>query len=156
MIYTKKRGKMKKISNQVIFLVLILAVIATGYGCSGKEKSSKKEASLQSESVKPIESTNQFDSVLQSSGRKLLVFDLYADWCGPCKILAPILEEVAKEQNQKADFYKIDVDKHTRIAQQFRVKGIPYVVFVKEGQVIHTMTGVQPKVTYLEAVEKHQ
>ncbi len=153
---SENRGEMKKVPNQVRLVVLLIAVLMIGYGCSKKEKSSEETGSLKSELIKNIQNINQFDSIVQSSGRKLLVFDLYADWCGPCKVLEPILKDVAEMQSQKANFYKVDIDKHTHIAREFRVKGIPYVVLVKEGQVIHSITGVQPKVVYLEAVEKFQ
>ncbi|MFP4163757.1 MAG: thioredoxin family protein [Chitinispirillaceae bacterium] len=147
---------MKK-QNRNLFagVVLFSAAFALLYSCS-EEKSTPKDESSENEFIKSIRNTSQFDSLLNSSGRRLLVFDLYADWCGPCKILDPILKDVAEQQAQKASFYKVDVDKHPQIAQSLEVRGIPYVVFVKDREVVHTITGVQPRNAYLEAVEKHQ
>ncbi len=99
-----------------------------------------------------IESEDHFKAVIDSSGDRLLIFDLYADWCMPCRILSPMLEEIAKEYGDKASFYKIDIDKHRGIASVFGPKGIPYVVFVKNKKGVHALMGVQPKDVYIRAI----
>ncbi len=139
---------MKTIPVRAKLIGLLTAVLVTGYSCS-KAESVKKE-----HHVKTIQNTEELNSILEASGSKLLVFDLYADWCGPCKILSPVLEQIAAEQKENALFYKIDVDKNADIAQAFQVRGIPYVVLVKEKKVLQAFVGVQPKDSYIAAIKQ--
>ena len=101
-----------------------------------------------------IKSDEQFKAIIDSSGERLLVIDFYADWCVPCKMLAPTILEIAREHSDKASFYKLDIEKHRKIAVQFRVMGIPYIVFIKNKEVVHTITGISPKETYLETIKR--
>lgn len=101
-----------------------------------------------------IKSEEQFNAIIDSSGDHLLVIDFHADWCVPCNILSPIILEIAREHSDKASFYKLDVDRHRKIAVQFRVRGIPYIVFIKNKEVVHTITGISPKEVYLETIKK--
>ncbi len=104
--------------------------------------------------IKTINSVEEFSKILESSGDRLLVFDLYADWCMPCKILSPILEKISKEKKEQADFYKINVDKHPQLAGAFGVSGIPFVVFVKNKTGVSALTGVQSKEAYIKTIDK--
>jgi len=63
-------------------------------------------------------------------GNKPAILDFYADWCGPCKMIAPILEELSKEYNGKIDFYKIDVDKEPELSRSFKIQSIPSLLFI--------------------------
>jgi thioredoxin 1 len=101
-----------------------------------------------------IKSEEQFKTIIDSSGERLLVIDFYADWCVPCKVLAPTILEIAREHSDKASFYKLDVDKLRKIAAKYRVMGIPYIVFIKNKEVVHTITGISPKEAYLETIKK--
>ena len=101
-----------------------------------------------------IKREEQFKAIIDSSGERLLVIDFYADWCVPCKMLAPTILEIAREHSDKASFYKLDVEKHRKIAVQYRVMGIPYIVFIKNKEVVHTITGISPKEAYLETIKK--
>jgi thioredoxin 1 len=83
------------------------------------------------------------------------MLDLYADWCMPCKILSPRLEQIAAEHRDKVDVYKVDVDRHGDIARAFGVRGIPYVVLVRNKQAVKAFTGVQPKEAYVRAINAH-
>jgi thioredoxin len=83
------------------------------------------------------------------------MFDLYADWCAPCKILSPMLEEIAKENKDKVTVYKINIDKNPGIAAALNVTGIPFVILVKNKQVVNAFTGVQSKDTYVRAINIH-
>ncbi len=112
-----------------------------------------KDGAETESAVKTIENVDQLNAVLESSEDRLLLFDLYADWCRPCKILSPMLEEIAQEQKAAADVYKINVDKNPQIASAFGVRGIPYVVFVHEQKAVHAMTGVHPKDDYIRAID---
>lgn len=104
--------------------------------------------------ITTIESEEQFVAIIDSSKNRLLVFDLYADWCVPCRILTPTLEKLALENRKKASFYKINIDKHRNIAALFRVSGIPFIVFVKNKTGVFALTGLQPKEAYQNAINQ--
>ena len=101
-----------------------------------------------------ITSEEHFKTIIDSSGEQLLVIDFYADWCAPCRMLSPVILEIAREHKDKASFYKLDVDKHRKIAAHYRVRGIPYIVFIKNKEIKHAITGISPKETYIEAIVK--
>lgn len=104
--------------------------------------------------IKAITGEEHFKTIIDSSGEQLLVIDFYADWCVPCKVLAPTILEIARENSDKASFYKLDIEKHRKIAIQYRVMGIPYIVFIKNKEVVHAVTGVSPKKIYIDAIVK--
>jgi thiol-disulfide isomerase/thioredoxin len=125
----------------LIFLPLILALFAASCdknGPSPKEPASKelsgksaaiKDSTENKESyVKTISGLDNLNSIVDSTPGRLLVFDLYADWCMPCKILAPLYDTLAKDHKEKANFYRVDVQKHQDIAAAFKVQGIPLVL----------------------------
>jgi len=78
-------------------------------------------------------------------GDKPVLVDFWAPWCGPCKVIAPILEEVAKEFEGKASIGKVNVDDHPDIASRFGIRGIPTLILFKGGQIKGQMVGVNPK-----------
>lgn len=83
------------------------------------------------------------DEVINSDVPVLV--DFYADWCGPCKMIAPIVEQLAGEYEGKAKIGKLDVDASQAIAQQYRVMSIPTLLIFKGGQVVDTIVGAVPK-----------
>jgi thioredoxin len=144
-----------------IVLVSILLFLLSGFSfiaCGERETAKPIESTAAGQPsaavVKVIHSPEEFSKILQSSPNRLLVFDLYADWCGPCKILSPMLEEIAKENKEKADFYKINVDQLPQIAGAFKVSGIPHVSLVKDKTIVLTLVGVRPKDVYVKAVNQ--
>src|SRR5687768_6964294 len=84
-----------------------------------------------------------FSELIASPGMPGLV-DFYEDWCGPCKTLAPILEQVAADFNGKVKVIKIDVDKNQPVALQYRVQGIPTLILFHQGKVLWRQSGVVP------------
>ena len=87
-------------------------------------------------------------------GEKPCMIDFYADWCGPCKMVAPILEELANEYEGKLDIYKIDTEKEVELASVFGVRSIPSLLFVpREGQPQMAM-GALPKETFEKAFKE--
>jgi thioredoxin len=79
------------------------------------------------------------------------IIDFYADWCNPCKMVAPILEELAREYDGKLDIYKVDTEKEVELASVFGIRSIPSLLFVpKEGQPQMAM-GALPKDTFIKA-----
>lgn len=74
-----------------------------------------------------------------------VVVDFWAEWCGPCKMLTPILEELAPELTDKAHIVKINIDQNPQVASQLGVRSIPTLILFKDGQAISNMVGVNPK-----------
>jgi len=84
-------------------------------------------------------------------GDKPCIIDFYADWCGPCKMVAPILEELATEYKGKLDIYKIDTEKETELASVFGIKSIPSLLFVPKDGPPQMAMGALPKETFITA-----
>ncbi|MFP2997301.1 thioredoxin [Spongiivirga sp. MCCC 1A20706] len=95
-----------------------------------------------------------FDSLVNSP--KPVLVDFYADWCGPCKALAPILKEVKATLGDTIKIIKIDVDKHQPLANKFQVRGVPTLLLFKNGKQLWRQSGVLPKDHILQIVEQHQ
>ena len=89
----------------------------------------------------------------QSSG--LVLVDFWATWCGPCQIVAPILDQLATEYTGKAKVAKVDVDSNQRTAQRFNVRSIPSILFFKNGQHVDTVVGAVPKATLEGKIKQH-
>jgi thioredoxin 1 len=95
-----------------------------------------------------------FSELINSPGMPVLV-DFYADWCGPCKTMAPILEQVAAQHQGKVKIIKIDVDRNPAVAQQFRVQGIPTLILFHKGQPVWRQSGVVPAPQLSQTIQSY-
>lgn len=101
-----------------------------------------------------IDNADQFNKIWEKSGEHLLMFEFYADWCSPCKELAPVLEKIARENRDKVTVYKINTDSNSELSYSFRVSGIPHVIFVKNKENVFSLTGLYPQNMYLRIVDQ--
>ena len=87
---------------------------------------------------------------------ELVVVDFYADWCGPCKMMAPVVDALAEEMKADAKIGKLDVDQAPAIAQQYGVMNIPTIIFLKGGEVVEKIVGVVPRETLVEKINNNK
>lgn len=103
--------------------------------------------------VKKLTQQSFSEEVLQSKVPVLV--DFYADWCGPCKMMAPILDAVADELGDKASICKVNVDECMDLAQTYRIMNIPAMFIFKNGEVVEKIIGASPKSNIVSQLEKH-
>ena len=93
-----------------------------------------------------------FDEIVLKSDKPVMV-DFWAEWCGPCRMLGPIIEEVSKDYEGKAIVGKLDVDSNQEFAAKFGVRNIPTVLVFKDGELVNRQVGVSPKNVYTENID---
>lgn len=96
---------------------------------------------------------NFAQEVLQSD-RPVLV-DFWATWCGPCRMIAPILDELAEEYSGRAKVCKVNVDEESALAQRYRIMSIPAIFLFRGGEIVEKMVGARPKQAFVEAIEEN-
>ena len=99
-------------------------------------------------------SQQTFEREVSAADRPVLV-DFYADWCGPCKAIAPVVAELAGEYAGQVEVRKIDVDENASLASRFGVRSIPTLILFKEGQPVETVVGAVGKPALKELIERH-
>ncbi|MER3464166.1 MAG: thioredoxin [Chitinophagaceae bacterium] len=93
-----------------------------------------------------------FHEVIHSD--KLVLVDFFAEWCGPCKMMAPILKQTKDQLGEKVTIIKVDVDKNPKAAQQFNVQGVPTLILFKKGQVKWRQSGVVPANALVQVIKQ--
>jgi thioredoxin 1 len=116
-----------------------------GYGETKKrESNSKGENKMETESLVKHATDSNFDAIVINSEIPALV-DFWAQWCGPCRAIAPVLEDLAKDYSGKVNIVKVNVDENPITAREYSVRSIPMLMLIDKGQIRETMLGSRPK-----------
>jgi thioredoxin 1 len=100
-----------------------------------------------------IQDETEFDSLVATES--LLVVDCTASWCGPCRLVAPLMDQLAEEYSDRAKVFKLDLDNNKPVAKRFGIKSIPAVMFFKQGELVETLIGVKPYEEFSDALARH-
>ena len=95
--------------------------------------------------------SSNFEELVMKSDKPVIV-DFWAEWCGPCRALGPVLDEIAQEVESKVKIIKVNVDEAPDLASRFGVRGIPTIIFFKNGEVKSTLMGNQPKAEIIKQI----
>lgn len=90
------------------------------------------------------------------SGSTLSMVDFWAEWCGPCRMLGPVVEALADEHVGQVKVFKMNVDENPETPTRFHIRGIPTIIFFKNGQAVDQLVGNQPKDVIAQTIAKHQ
>ena len=104
-------------------------------------------------SATPVSDASFEQDVLKSDVPVLV--DFWAPWCGPCRMVAPIVDEIAKEFDGKIKFFKLNTDENPNVASQFGIRSIPTLMVFKDGQKVDTVVGAVPKTTLSSTISKY-
>ena len=94
---------------------------------------------------------NNFEQEVLKAEKKVIV-DFYADWCGPCKIMSPVIDEIAEELGGKVKVVKVNLDENINLADKYEVMSIPTIIVFNNGQILKTFVGVTPKEQIIESL----
>ena len=89
------------------------------------------------------------------SSDKLTVVDFWAEWCGPCRAIGPVIEDLSKEYTGKINVGKVNVDHNPEVSINYGITSIPAILFFKNGQLVDKLVGAQPKSNFVKKIEQH-
>tara|TARA_Y100000031_G_C7861220_1_gene222036 strand:+ start:152 stop:484 length:333 start_codon:yes stop_codon:yes gene_type:complete len=107
---------------------------------------------MASDKVKETSDDNFQSDVINNS--KPVLVDFWAVWCGPCKAIGPIMDEIAEEQDGKIEVYKVNIDDNPKTPAQFGIRGVPTVLAFKNGEVVDQVVGAVPKTEFQRLIDK--
>jgi thioredoxin 1 len=132
--------------KQISTLLIILASLFCNSSCKGPKQQS------QNQNVVTLKADN-FQAVTSVKG--VVLVDFWASWCKPCKMMSPVIDEIAEELEGKIKVGKINIDEETELASQFNVQGIPNFIIFKDGVPVENLVGIQSKEDLLQLLGKY-
>jgi thioredoxin 1 len=133
------------------YITYILAAVIIGYIIFRFIKVNRDMNKPQSENLKVLSD----DNFKEVTGKGVSLVDFHADWCGPCKVQGPIVNELADEINDKANICKLDIDKNQKTAQMLGIQSIPTLIVFLDGKPVQKLVGVKPKRQLLKTLEAY-
>ncbi len=150
-------------------VVLLVAVAAFGTACNNSARQENKTQTADAETIKATNSDSKTIHLTNATfkekvfnyevnqewkyeGDKPCIIDFYADWCGPCKAVAPVLEELAKEYDGKVTIYKVNTEKQRELASAFGIRSIPSLLFVPASGQPQMAQGALPKEQFVKVI----
>jgi|SRR5690606_18008209 len=103
--------------------------------------------------METAEKKQTFSEIIR--GEKPVLVDFHAEWCGPCKMMSPIIEQFSQEMGDKVRVLKVDVDRNPLVASAYQIQGVPTVILFKEGNVLWRQAGVVPGHILRQVVQQH-
>jgi len=164
LVFNLKKQKMRIIEKYLVYTLLSAVVISCGSG-NVKDKTSDKKSSQKQTEVKTIHLTKAefLKKVVNYEtnskewkylGDKPAIIDFYATWCGPCKTIAPALEQLAEEYDGLIYVYKVDTDKEQELSSAFGITSIPTLFFIPMGEAPQIAQGALPKAELKKIIDK--
>ena len=114
-------------------------------------RAERRESEMASDKLKTLTDSN-FDQEIQAG---VVLVDFWAEWCGPCRRIAPIVEELAGQYDGRATVGKLNVDENPNVPGRFMIRGIPTLLLFKNGQLADTLVGLAPKEDIAKMIDKH-
>lgn len=121
--------KQKKVMYKVVISLVIMVLAITAISCNNSPKEAPKQEAQSPISI--VDNMSSFNEII--NGDTPVLVDFYADWCAPCRMMSPILQQVAREMEGKVKVIKIDVDKNGEAAQKYGVRSIPTLILFQKG-----------------------
>lgn len=152
-------------------LIMIASLLLLGFSCANlqskesqpNEGTSEQNSAADKQGVKKMTQTQFLSQIFdykknkdqwKYKGDKPCIIDFYADWCAPCRKVAPIMDELAKEYSGKVDFYKVDVDREKELARDLGIQSLPTLLYCPVKGEPQIIMGLQPKQNYIQAINE--
>jgi thioredoxin len=149
---------MKDKKLKIHILILAAVFIALLSGCGNKEKVNQTNNTtmvhLTAADFKQKVFNYETNKEWKFEGDKPVIIDFYADWCGPCKMVAPVLEDLSKEYDGKIQIYKVDTDKEQELASVFGIRSIPSILFIPMNGQPQMSMGAMQKEGFVKAINE--
>ncbi len=143
--------------KNLILILFVLAAVITAAACNKETKSTVKDTKMEhltAAAFKEKVFNYEKEKEWKFAGDKPVIIDFYADWCGPCKMVAPVLEELSKEYDGKIQIYKVDTEKEHELASVFGIQSIPSILFIPMSGKPQMSVGALPKEGFVQAINE--
>lgn len=143
--------------KNLILILFVFAAVITAAACNKETKSTVKDTKMEhltAAAFKEKVFNYEKEKEWKFTGDKPVIIDFYADWCGPCKMVAPVLEELSKEYDGKIQIYKVDTEKEHELASVFGIQSIPSILFIPMSGKPQMSVGALPKEGFVQAINE--